>query len=68
MRYLIDLPAVPAVGAQLVLYRAGRRHRLTLTGVNDPWRAGDVVLHWRDEDGVRYTSGLRSDTLDRVSS
>lgn len=66
MRYLIDLPAPPNVGAQLVLCRAGQRYRLTLMKVDDPWRTGDVVLHWKDDDGVRYTSGLRSETLKRV--
>lgn len=68
MRYLIDLPAPPDVGAQLTVYRGDRHQRLTLTRVDDPWRTADIVLHWRDEAGVRYTSGLRSDTLDRVSS
>lgn len=67
MRYLIDFPAAPAVGARLTVYRAGRHHRLTLTRVDDPWRPSDIVLNWRDEAGVRYTSGLRSETLDRVS-
>lgn len=63
-RYMIDLPAAPAVGAQLVVHNhRGRARRLTLTRVDDPWRAADVVLHWTDEAGNRYTSGLRSKTL-----
>ena len=67
MRYLIDLPAAPDVGAKLTVYRAGRHHRLTLTRVDDPWRTADIVLHCIDESGVRYTSGLRSEALERAS-
>lgn len=68
MRYMIDLPSAPAVGAQLVIRNhRGRHHRLTLMRVDDPWRPCDVVLHWRDDAGQRYTSGLRSRTLHVVT-
>lgn len=69
MRYMIDLPAAPAVGAQLVVRNhRGQPKRLTLERVDDPWRACDVVLHWRDDAGHRYKSGLRSRTLYRVEA
>jgi hypothetical protein len=69
MRYLIDFHTVPGVGAKLTVYNhRGVPKRLTLECVDDPWRACDIVLHWRDENGARFTSGLRSRTLHRVSS
>lgn len=65
--YLINLPAAPDVGAKIDVYNhRGKRHRLTLTRVDDPWRPADIVLHWIDEAGIRYTSGLRSRSLYRV--
>ena len=68
MRYLIDLGAVPDIGAQILIRNhRGALHRLTLERVDDPWRPRDIVLHWIDDAGRRFTSGLRSRTLYRVA-
>ena len=66
--WVVDFTDAPDVGHVLIVTYRQRQRRYALERVTPYTRATghlSCLLHWRDEDGQRFTSGLRSKSLTR---
>lgn len=66
-RYLIDFDVVPPIGTVVLAGRRNATRRCKLVRIEPHVRKRDwaksFVLHWIDQFGTHYTSGIQSKSL-----
>jgi len=66
MSYLVDFRTPPALGTRITTKAREYRLERVQSHVRKSDGVASFVLHWRDQDGRHFTSGMRSKGMTRI--